>query len=115
MRKELKLLSDQSLEMVSGGSLKSCLRAAAYSVLGTAAMAEGYTILSDLSNEDNDLRSTRSTRLTKLYNFSGRLKPGVASVVETVGGTALGLHNDLIDALRKPAVVATIPQEPVAK
>ncbi len=107
MRKELKLLSDQSLEMVSGGSVKNCLRAAVCSVLGTAAVAEGYVILSDLSEEDDELRRVRGSRSAKLYGFSSKLRPGIERVVNATGSTALDLHNDLIDAIRrKPAVVA---------
>ena len=110
MRKEFKLLSDKSLEMVSGGSLRDCLKGAMYSVLGAAVMAEGYTIMDDLSAESKDLRSARNNRVEAVSNFSSRLKPGLARTVDVAGNAALDLHNDLIDALRRPSGIV----EPVA-
>ncbi len=110
MKKELKLLSDKSLEMVSGGSLSNCLKGAMYSVLGAAVMAEGCTIMSDLSADGEELRNTRNNRTKAVGDFSWRLKPGISDAVGIAGNVALGLHNDLIDALRRPAPVVVAPQ-----
>ena len=111
MRKELKLLSDKSLEMVSGGSLRDCLKGAMYSVLGAAVMAEGCTIMNDLSADGSELISTRSGRAEAVRRFSWRLKPGISDAVGIASNVALGLHNDLIDALRRPTPVVVAPQD----